>query len=393
MEKRTIGILGDGQLAQMTCLAGQALGFEMHVYASHQDNPAALVADRVWVGELSDASRLAEFARAVSVVTYDTELLPIDGVRLVASNTAAYPHPDILWIAQNRIREKSFLNDHDIPTARVQVVECMEDLVSGVGSLGVPCVIKTAEQGYDGKGQVRIDDLSESVRAYDALGHVPCILEEWLQFEREMSVIVAGSLAGEYTTFPVIDNIHKNHILHISSAPSTLPHHVQELAKDIAIRIAKAMNLVGLLTIEMFHTKDGRVLVNELAPRPHNSGHHTQRSAKTSQFEQLCRAITGAKLGETVQRPAAMVNLLGDLFVGTGHDMYQSVGFINESSWDQWMASKWPDVSLSVYFYGKKVARSGRKMGHAIAVSDDREQALRAIMDLYDVAIAASGRN
>ncbi len=368
MVKKMLGILGDGQLAQMTCLAGQAMGFTMHVYASDRFNPAALVADQVWIGDLEDTERLMEFARSVDAVTYDTELLPIDGVRAAAQYTPAFPHPDVLYMAQNRIRERAFLLQHAIPTPRIGVVHTKEDIAASITQVGIPCVMKTAEQGYDGKGQVRIDDALQAPLAFVSLGSVPCVVEEWIEFEREMSVIVAGDQHGHVTTYAVIDNEHRHHILHLSKAPSTLPLEVQKEATDIARQIAKACSLVGLLTVEMFYAKDGRVLVNELEPRPHNSGHHTQVSAVTSQFAQLCRAMAGLELGSTEQQPAAMMNILGDMFLKTNEQPYTSPGFITPLVND-----------VTIFYYGKQQARADRKMGHILALANDVEAAAQKV--------------
>lgn len=386
--KKKIGILGDGQLAQMTCLAGQALGYEMHVYASAQGNPATFTADRVWVGEWTDEGQLTAFAKAVDVVTYDTELLPIAAVRLVAGHTKACPHPDVLWMAQNRIRERAFLRENGFPTPLVAAIHTEEQLWAGIEVVGVPAVIKTAEQGYDGKGQLRIERVEEAFPAWQALGSTPCVLEEWVAFERELSVIVAGGMQGETVAFPVIDNEHRKHILHLSTSPSSLPQAVQNEALRIGKDIASALSLVGLLTVEMFYTNDGRLLVNELAPRPHNSGHHTQLSATVSQFGQLCKAVGGEALGEVVQRPAAMVNLLGDLFASHAETKpYRHVGFMpqggsqGDGNGDGHSATT--AVRTGVYFYGKSEARAGRKMGHAIAAAETTAEAKRQVLELY----------
>nr|NNM91528.1 5-(carboxyamino)imidazole ribonucleotide synthase [Bacilli bacterium] len=364
MMYKKIGIIGDGQLAQMTCQAGQALGLTMSVYATDAQNPAALVADHVHLGQLNDMDAMIAFAKGVDVITYDTELLPIQAVRAMAKYAKAYPSPDILSIAQNRIRERAFLKEHAIPQPKVAPIEQARDLNEAIDQVGLPCVLKTAEQGYDGKGQAKITSYEQAQEAYIALGEVPCTLEAWVDYEREMSVIVAGDQRGSYTTFAVIDNEHQDHILYRSIAPSTLPDAVQQEAIKIALTIAKACQLVGLLTIEMFHTRDGRVLVNELAPRPHNSGHHTKLSARTSQFAQLCRAISGLPLGPTEQKPAVMINLLGDFFLSSKEKPYQQVGFTDDS-----------DEESGVFFYGKKEARKGRKMGHVIATGVTREMA------------------
>ena len=370
---RTIGILGAGQLAQMTCLAGRELGFVMHVFANHALEPAALVADRVCVGSLRDLGRLKEFAQTVSVVTYDTELLPIESVRWVSQYTRAAPDPQVLFTAQNRERERLFLIEQGIETPRVAFIHSERQLAEAVSRVGVPAVLKTLEQGYDGKGQALVRRVADMADAWRALGSVPCVLEEWLESPLEMSVIVARGENGDMRSYPVIDNEHRRHILHRSVSPSALPDDVQRQAVAIAERIAVALSLTGLLTVEMFYASDGRVLVNELAPRPHNSGHHTQLSAATSQFEQLVRAVSGLPLGDTKHRPAAMINLLGDAFANTDDQSYRRQGFV------------YPDRPAgNVYFYGKSEARSGRKMGHLIALADTAAEAAKEADEWYE---------
>ncbi len=369
---RTIGILGAGQLAQMTCLAGRELGFVMHVYANHLLEPAALVADRVCVGSLRDLGRLREFAQTASVVTYDTELLPIESVRWIGQYTEVAPDPQVLFVAQNRERERLFLAGQGIETPRVAFIQSERQLAEAVSRVGFPAVLKTQEQGYDGKGQALVGRVEDMADAWRALGSVPCVLEEWLESPLEMSVIVARGANGDMRSYPVIDNEHRRHILHRSTAPSALPDDVQRKAAAIAERIAGALSLTGLLTVEMFYASDGRLLVNELAPRPHNSGHHTQLSAATSQFEQLVRAVSGLPLGDTRHRPAAMLNLLGDLFLNTDDQSYRRYGFA------------YPDhVAGNVFFYGKSEARPGRKMGHLIAVADTAARATEMAYEWY----------
>ena len=370
--KVAIGIFGDGQLAQMTCLAGRDLGYEMHVYASDAKNPGALAADRVWLGSFDDEALVREFASTVDALTYDTELLPIASVRLAAQHAFARPGPDVLWIAQNRIREREFLRSIGAPMPRVAAVRTREELSAAIAGVGTPAVLKTAEQGNDGKGQVRIMHPADAQDAWRALDFAPCVLEEWIELSSECSVIVAGAADGGLVSYPVVDNVHVNHILHQSSFPSALPEEEQRTAVEGAERIARELELVGLLAVEMFHTKDGRILVNELAPRPHNSGHHPQLSAATSQFGQLCRAVAGDPLGDVTQRPAVMINLLGDLFADSDEPVYRRVGFLPET-----------DGHSGVYFYGKQEARPGRKMGHVIAIGETRDQAMKRAVALY----------
>ncbi len=364
MARQVLGILGAGQLAQMTCLAGQKLGFEMHVLANHDSEPAALVADKVWLGDLRDEGIVKEFAKAVSAFAYDTEHLPISAVRSGAELSQACPHPDLLYATQNRIRERELLQSLRVPMPKVAFIRSAQDVALASG-FGFPSVLKTAEQGYDGKGQLKVERAQDLLSSWEQLGQVPCVLEEWISFIKEMSVIIARGRHGDVRVYPVIDNDHVNHILHTSSVPSMLPLQVQEEATQIAQHIAEDVQLVGLLAVEMFYTSEGRVWVNELAPRPHNSGHHTQLSTVTSQFEQLVLAMAGERLGAVDARPAVMRNLLGDLFIGQGASQdYLRHGFIYP-----------PDADVNVFFYGKNEARAGRKMGHIIAVGDSLQEA------------------
>lgn len=365
-------MLGAGQLAQMTCMAGQKLGYEMHVLASSDSDPAALVADQVWLGSLQEDSLVKEFAETVSAFAYDTEHLPISAVFAAAEHSTACPHPDLLFAAQNRIRERELLQSLRIPMPKVAYIRSKEDIGESYG-FSYPAVLKTAEQGYDGKGQIKIERAEDLLPAWRQLGAVPCVLEEWISFQQEMSVLIARGRAGDVRVYPVIDNDHRNHILHHSSVPSSLPQPVQEEAAQIARHIAEETQLVGILAVEMFYTSEGKVWVNELAPRPHNSGHHTQLSTTTSQFEQLVKAMAGERLGDVDTRPAVMINLLGDLFLGenTSRDFLRH-GFM------------YPQYeNANVFFYGKKEARAGRKMGHVIAVGDTLQEAEDKAVALY----------
>ncbi len=372
LTRRKLGILGAGQLAQMTCLAGQKLGYEMHVFANSEMEPAALVADKVWRGEWTDTDLVIEFAKTVNAFAYDTEHLPISSVNIASNYSQAFPHPELLFATQNRIRERELLQSFHVPMPKVAFIRNNADIMKVV-DFGYPAVLKTAEQGYDGKGQIKVEAFDQLTGAWEQLGNVPCVLEEWIHFTKEMSVLVARGIQGDSQVYPVVDNDHVNHILHQSSIPSTLLQSVQEEAERIARHIAESVSLTGLLAVEMFYTAEGKVWVNELAPRPHNSGHLTQLSAKTSQFEQLVLAMAGESLGAVDTRPAVMLNLLGDLFMGEHASRdYLKHGFIYPT-----------DAETNVFFYGKKEARPGRKMGHLIAVADTRQEAKVKAEKLY----------
>jgi len=382
--KGAIGMLGDGQLAQMTCLAARELGIPCHVYASSTDSPAALVADRVFVGDFLDHAALAAFADSVDAIGYDTELLPIDCVRFVAQRAAACPHPDILFATQNRIRERALLRTAGAPMPRVAAVESEADIERAGAVTGWPAILKTAEQGYDGKGQAAVADCEAAQRAFAGFGNVPCILEQRVHFAAEMSVIVAGDGAGRLVAYPVTDNLHRRHILHQSSQPSALPATAQRNALDIALAIAETTRLRGLLAVEMFYTEDGQVLVNELAPRPHNSGHHTQLTSDVSQFAQLVRILAGQLPQAPQVVPGVMINLLGDALAGRADAPWRHVGFVRGG-----------DADADVFFYGKREARPGRKMGHVVArgptLASAQERAWALVRELVGDALTAEG--
>ncbi|KUO96468.1 5-(carboxyamino)imidazole ribonucleotide synthase [Ferroacidibacillus organovorans] len=379
-----LGLLGDGQLAQMTALAARSLGMKTHVFASSRENPAAFVADEVTLGDLADEKALVAFAKSVDALTYDTENLPYETICQAAAHAPAYPDPNVLHIAQHRIRERTFLSSLGVPIPNVAYVTSEEQCQHAAHSFTFPGVLKTAAFGYDGKGQRVVREAGALRTAWRDLGEQPCVLEAFVDFEREMSVIVARAQTGEMQTFGVIDNEHRNHILHASVSPSSLPSSVKQEAQRIAQTIAASLDLVGLLAVEMFATTDGRVLVNELAPRPHNSGHVTQRANALSQFHKLCLAASGQALGEIDARPGVMINLLGDLFPKGTKPVYRHVGFLEPPLT---VAS---GATISTYFYGKKEARNGRKMGHLIAVADTVEKAYEAAAHAYQMYVHAA---
>lgn len=379
-----LGLLGDGQLAQMTALAARSLGMKTHVFASSRENPAAFVADEVTLGDLADEAALVSFAKSVDALTYDTENLPYEAICKAAAQTPAFPDPNILHIAQHRIRERTFLATLGIPIPDVAFITSEAKCEHATRVFTFPAVLKTAAFGYDGKGQRVVREASELRDAWRDLGDQPCVLEAFVTFEREMSVIVARAQTGEMQTFGVIDNEHRNHILHASVSPSSLSATMQQEALRIAQTIAASLNLVGLLAVEMFATEDGRVLVNELAPRPHNSGHVTQCANALSQFHKLCLAVSGQALGAIDARPGVMVNLLGDLFPDGVEPIFRRVGFVEPP------LAATPGTAVTAYFYGKQEARPGRKMGHLIAVADTVADAYEMAERAYQVYVHAA---
>jgi 5-(carboxyamino)imidazole ribonucleotide synthase len=344
-----IGILGGGQLGRMTALAAAQLGYDVHVFCGQADEPAAQVARTVTIAAFDDEDALARFADAVDVVTYEFENIPLAPVRFLGARVPVRPGAAVLEIGQDRLREKAFFNGIDIATAPWKPVHSLADLEAAVESIGRPCVLKTARLGYDGKGQVRIDEDSDLAHAWDSLRTDAAVLEGFIDFDREISVIVARGADGSIACYDPVENIHVHHILDTTIAPAPVdgPRGRQTLedAVTVARKAAEALDLVGLLAVEMFVDRSGHVLVNEMAPRPHNSGHWTMDACLTSQFEQLVRAICGLPLGSALRRcDCRMKNLIGE-------DVHL------------WRAAM-SETTAHVHLYGKAEVRPGRKMGH-----------------------------
>jgi 5-(carboxyamino)imidazole ribonucleotide synthase len=341
----TIGILGGGQLGRMTAIAAARLGYKTHVFASEADAPAAQVAAAATVAPFGDAAAVARFAAAVDVATCEFENVPAAVLRRVAAKRPVLPRPDILEIAQDRLREKNFLRGIGIATTEFRAVDGPDELAEAARELGRPAVLKTVRLGYDGKGQVRLDADTDAEEAWRRMGAAHGILEAFVDFRCEISVIVARGGDSALAAYVPVENEHRNHILHRTIAPARITPDRAEAATAIARRIAEEVGLVGVLAVEMFVTKAGGILVNELAPRPHNSGHWTIDACVTSQFEQLVRAVCGLPLGSPERHSdAVMTNLLG-----------------REAA--NWRAVL-DEPNAKLHLYGKSAARPGRKMGH-----------------------------
>jgi len=362
---RTIGILGGGQLGRMFAIAARRMGYRVHALDPVQDGPAGQVADVEWVAPYEDVDTARRFAAAVDVVTFEFENVPTETLSAVAERVPVYPSPEVLHTCRHRLHEKRFLSGNGFPVADFEEITSEATLVSGVARLGTPSILKTAELGYDGKGQVRINDASDVPRAYAELRGRLGVLEAFVPFSCELSVIVARSRLGEVVPFEVVENRHSRHILDVSLAPARIPPKTRAAALELASAIAEKLGLVGVLGVELFHLPNGEILVNELAPRPHNSGHYTFDACMTSQFEQQLRAVCGLPLGDpTLLRPAAMANLLGDLWQN------------GEPLWEK--AAAFPDVKI--HLYGKTEARPGRKMGHLVAMAETAEIAAERVL-------------
>lgn len=355
-----LGILGSGQLGRMLALVAKRLGYSVVIYSPDSDTPAGQVADCEMTADYLDMAALKRFADSVDVVTIEFENIPVEALTALEAMVPVYPQPHVLETAQNRLREKTFLSELGIPVVPFQAVRSRTDLEEGLRKIGLPLVLKTAGFGYDGKGQAKITCPEEAGPAYDALGEDTCILEQFINLEREISVIAARSGAGEFVAYRPVENRHRNHILDLTLAPASLSPVMEQTAINITRRIMDAFNMRGLLCVEFFVTREGYLLVNEMAPRPHNSGHYTIEAAVCSQFEQQLRAVCGLPLGSpTLLHSAAMANLLGDVWNN------------GEPNWEACLALE----SVYLHVYGKQGAKPGRKMGHITVLGNSVEEA------------------
>lgn len=357
----TIGVLGSGQLGRMFALAARELGYRILIYSPEQDTPAGQIGDREFVCRYDDLAKIREFARQVQVVTFEFENVPSASTTAAAEFAPVRPDGRVLHITQNRLREKTFLEGNGFPVTPFRRVQALKDLEQAAAELGLPGVLKTADFGYDGKGQVKLLAPEQLEAAWRSLQGGEGIYEAFVSFEKEISVVAARTSDGGFAAFPVFENAHADHILDVTFAPAALAPGLAEQASDLASAILRKLDVVGLLTVEMFVTTTGRLLVNELAPRTHNSGHLTIDACVTSQFEQQVRAVCGLPLGATdLRRPAAMANLLGHLWSGGEPD---------------WSAAL-EDPLVKLHLYGKGQPRVGRKMGHLTATGATVEEAV-----------------
>jgi 5-(carboxyamino)imidazole ribonucleotide synthase len=365
-----VGVLGSGQLGRMLALAARRMDYRVHVFSPDSDSPTGQVADREWSAAYDDLDAVGEFARSVDVVTLEFENIPAATVEEVSSVAPVRPGWKALHTAQNRLREKTFLKKAGFPVAPFREVEERAALDGALRGIGVPAVLKTAGFGYDGKGQSRVDKLEEADEAWEALGG-EAVLESWVDFEKEVSVVAARGLDGSFVHYGAVENTHDRHILDVTVAPADVPPDIDREAVEITRGIFEELEIVGTACVEFFVTDEGKLLVNEIAPRPHNSGHWTIDGAVTSQFEQQLRAVCGLPLGSTERtRPVAMANLLGDLW---------------ENGEPDWMAvCSLPEVKL--HLYGKREARPGRKMGHVTALADTPEAAATLVSKAQSAA-------
>ncbi len=350
-----IGILGGGQLGRMLAQAAARLGYGVHIFCPEADGPAAQVSARATVADYLDRAALERFAEAVDVVTLEFENVPTDAVRHLGRTVPVRPGAAVLAVAQDRLVEKDAVNRAGIATTAYARVDGPDRLADALTEIGYPAILKSRRLGYDGKGQAALTGPGDADLAWDKAGGVPAILEARVEFEMEISVIAARGLDGRIETYVAVENRHRDHILDVTLAPAAIPAETARAASAIARRLVEALDVVGILAVEMFLAADGRLLVNEIAPRVHNSGHWTIEGCVTSQFEQQIRAVTGLPLGDpTAHADAKMQNLIGPAV----HD------------WAAILA----DPAAQLHLYGKTEARPGRKMGHVTYLTPRRHR-------------------
>jgi len=350
----TIGVLGSGQLGRMFTIAARRMGYRVHTFSPDEDTPTGQVADVEVTSPYEDLDAVCSFAKGVSVVTFEFENVPAATAAAAAECAPVRPAGEVLHTTQHRLREKTFLSRAGFPLTPYRRVADRAELTSAVAEVGMPAILKTADFGYDGKGQYRIKSLSDLDGAWQAVGEREAVLEAHVDFECELSVVGVRSVGGEFRHYGPIENHHENGILDTSTSPAAVPDRVAREASEIARAVLDELQVTGVLCVEFFLQKNGNLLINELAPRPHNSGHYTVDANLTSQFEQQLRAVCLLPLGGVGQwTPAAMANLLGDLW--------------NNGEPDWTAAAAVQDVKL--HLYGKSEARPGRKMGHLTALS------------------------
>jgi 5-(carboxyamino)imidazole ribonucleotide synthase len=362
---QTIGILGGGQLGRMFAIAARRMGYHVHALDPTPESPTGQVADYEVIAAYDDLDAARRFAFGVDVVTFEFENVPAETLAAIEEIRPVFPSPFVLQTTRHRLREKEFLSTHGFPVAPYRRVDSVESLQQAIGELGVPCILKTAEFGYDGKGQSTIRDAAQSARAWDGLGAPVGVLEGFVRFDREISVIGARGSEGVFHHLPPFENEHSKHILDVTMYPARISKSVNNRAAEIATKLADALDLHGVMCVEMFVVGDD-VIVNEIAPRPHNSGHLTIDAFTISQFEMQLRAVCGLPLATSLPNcsAAAMANLLGDLW--------------NDGT-PNWAAAL-ADPRVKLHLYGKQIARPGRKMGHLTATAESVEEVKQIVL-------------
>jgi 5-(carboxyamino)imidazole ribonucleotide synthase len=363
----TLGMLGGGQLGRMFTVAARTMGYRVIVLDPDPDSPAGRIADEHLHASFTDRWALDQLGASCAAVSTEFENIPAKALRVLEAQTIVRPAARVLEVTQNRIREKTFLRQAGFSTAAFAVVEDESGLAQAMAGIAGPAILKRADFGYDGKGQVPCDSLEQAREAFLEMGSVACVLEERIDLAVELSAIIARSSGGEIVCYPVAENVHSGGILDTTLIPARVGPELNRAVEDMAGGIAEALNCCGVMAVEFFVDETGRVLVNEIAPRPHNSGHYTLDACVTSQFEQQVRMICDLPAGSiALHSPIVMVNLLGELWArGT-------------PPWGELLA----DPCLKLHLYGKRTARPGRKMGHFSVLDQDLEVARQRAEDL-----------
>jgi 5-(carboxyamino)imidazole ribonucleotide synthase len=362
----TIGVMGGGQLGRMFAIAARRMGYRVHTFSPDEDTPTGQLSDLEVAAAYDDESAVRTFAKNVDVLTFEFENIPSQTVEWCAAHCVVRPAGRVLHICQHRLREKTFLARAGLPLPKFAPVSSLSELAAAIVEIGTPSVLKTAAFGYDGKGQQKLERADQLEADWTRFGGAPAVLEAWVPFEKEISVVLARGVDGATAAYPVCENQHRHHILDVTIVPANIPAEVAARAQALAAQIAEALNIVGLLAVEMFLLPDGAILINELAPRPHNSGHFSFDASITSQFEQQLRAVCGLPLGSPeLLRPAAMANLLGDLWAD-GEPDWRAVAALLE---------------VKLHLYGKAEPRAGRKMGHLVAFGDSPQHAAERVRE------------
>ena len=361
----TLGVLGGGQLGRMFCVAARSMGYNLVVLDPDEESPAGKIADKHIKAGFTDNVALDELASLCDVITTEFENVPAQSLRYLAKSTPVYPSAESLEIAQNRDREKQYAKSAGLKPVPYQTISDESDLDSAAQTTGFPAILKSATMGYDGKGQAVVENSDELKKAYGAMGQVECVLEKKIDLLIEISAIVSRNPNGEAIAYPISENQHRNGVLHMSIVPARVDDAVANEAKKQALALANKMQYVGILAVEYFVSTDGDLLFNEMAPRPHNSGHYTKDACVTSQFEQQVRMMCGLPPGDTrLLSPVVMVNLLGDL-------------------WDPDWSVILNNPAVKLHLYGKKDARSGRKMGHFNALDESLANAIKTAEQVF----------
>jgi 5-(carboxyamino)imidazole ribonucleotide synthase len=361
----TLGVLGGGQLGRMFAIAARQMGYRVHVFVPDDDSPAAQVGDWQTVAEYQDLDRVAQFARSVDAITFEFENIASAATETASQFAPVRPAGRVLHVTQHRVREKTFLKEAALPVTPFAEVNSTAELAQAIEQLGLPAVLKTAAWGYDGKGQYLVKTAEEAQAAFADMGQQQAVLEAFIDFESEASLVIARSAEGTIAAYDLVSNDHENHILDVTTSPAAATPATHQRAEEIAREVMNRLEVVGVLCVEFFVTGGGELLINELAPRPHNSGHLPIDAHLTSQFEQQVRAVCGLPLGSTRQlRPAAMANLLGDHLLP------------HSPNWSAALAHE----GVKLHLYGKLEPRIGRKMGHLTAVADTTEAARQLVL-------------